>query len=79
MRLEACSDYRGLKQGRDSYVSRYQLWPTMETIASLRDEPFWPDSWTDAAQLPEAVSKAPPIECIELAVDPRREAGLGWI
>lgn len=32
--------------------------------------PFWPDSRTAFAQLPEAVSSEPPTEWIELAVDP---------
>ena len=46
---------------------------TLELIHDLRKRwlvPFCPDSSTELAQLPEAVSRDPPTEWMELAVDP---------
>jgi hypothetical protein len=45
------------------YWSPYQIWGSI---------PFWPASLTACDQLVEELSNAPPMECIELAVEPRR-------
>lgn len=43
------------------------------THVSMRNAPpFWPVSVTGPMCLCDEVSNAPPIECMELAVEPRR-------
>jgi hypothetical protein len=77
VRLKTGSNNRRLKEGRYC-CGKYSGKRVLKcVILRWMNLPFWPDSDTALAQLLEDVSREPPIEWTELAVEPLLAVGCG--